>query len=161
MNLAQDFQGYSVVMAGDNAGRYATSEVAVEAYYDELCSIISDASKDACGIRIRNDRSQMSFAELEEELAHWCKRAQEAYEEEQEREAELVEEFKALIQTTIELGAGDEETALRWLTQDNQFYHSQDVEHWVWQQGILFTDYGKELVKRLLDIVQYEVEEAA
>lgn len=80
MNLAQDFQGYTVVMAGDNAGRYATSEVAVEAHYDELCSVISDASKDACGIRIRNDRSQMSFDKLNEELDYWCKRAEEAHE---------------------------------------------------------------------------------
>ena len=69
---------------------------------------------------------------------------------------EQVEEFKTLVQKTIDLGAGDEETALRWLTTDEKFYHSQDVESWVWNHNILFTDYGKELVKKLEKIVTYE-----
>ena len=54
------------------------------------------------------------------------------------------------------MGAGDEETAIRWLTQDEEFYHSQDVEHWVYNQGILFTDYGRELVKQLDNTVSYK-----
>ena len=72
-----------------------------------------------------------------------------------EKERALAE-FKALVQKTIELGAGDEETALRWMTQDETFYHSQDVEHWVWNQGILFTDEGRALVKELMEIVKFE-----
>jgi hypothetical protein len=54
------------------------------------------------------------------------------------------------------MGAGDEETALRWLTQDQEFYHEQDVEHWVYTQGILFTDYGRELVAQLNNTVSYK-----
>jgi len=72
-----------------------------------------------------------------------------------------VVEFKKLITNTIELGAGDEETALRWLTSSETFYSSQDVEHYVWDKGILFTDYGKELVNKLMNIVTFTEWEAA
>jgi hypothetical protein len=54
------------------------------------------------------------------------------------------------------MGASDEETAIRWLTADEEFYHSQDVEHWIYNQGILFTDYGRELVKKLDNTVSYK-----
>jgi len=50
-------------------------------------------------------------------------------------------------------------TALRWMTQGETFYHHQCVEHWVWNQGILFTDYGRELVKELMGIVEFVKEE--
>jgi hypothetical protein len=36
------------------------------------------------------------------------------------------------------------------------FYNVQCVEHFVWEQGILFTDYGKQLVKDLAAIVEYK-----
>jgi hypothetical protein len=42
-----------------------------------------------------------------------------------------------------------------------EFYHSQDVEHWVYNYGILFSDYGKELVKKLMNIVNFKEWEAA
>ena len=55
----------------------------------------------------------------------------------------------------IEAGAGNRITALRWMTSTETFYLEQDVEHWVWNQGILFTDYGRELVKELCTIVEF------
>ena len=36
------------------------------------------------------------------------------------------------------------------------FYLEQCVEAWVWKRGILFTDYGRELVKELVEIVTFE-----
>ena len=63
--------------------------------------------------------------------------------------------FRSLIDAVAN-AAGDEETALRWLTSGQKFYYSQDVEGWVWDYNILFTDYGKELVKKLEKIVTYE-----
>ena len=98
----------------------------------------------------------MTDEELQEEYEHLCKVANEEFEREQKFYAEPVEEFKELVQKTIDLGAGDEETALRWLTSGEKFYHIQDVESWVWDRNILFTDYGKELVKKLENIVTYE-----
>lgn len=72
-------------------------------------------------------------------------------------QAELdVAKFEARVLDVIDLGAGDRETALRWITSQETFYHSQCVEHFVWEQGILFTDYGKALLKELLNIVEYK-----
>jgi hypothetical protein len=51
------------------------------------------------------------------------------------------------------MGANDETTALRWLASSEEFNHYQDVEHFVWGYGILFTDYGRQLVKRIAEIV--------
>ena len=56
----------------------------------------------------------------------------------------------------IELGAGNYTNALLWIVSSETFYHEQDVEHFVWEQGILFTDYGKQLVKDLCKIVEYK-----
>ena len=64
--------------------------------------------------------------------------------------------FEARVLDVIDLGADDRETALRWITSQETFYHSQCVEHFVWEQGILFTDYGKGLLKELLNIVEYK-----
>ena len=123
---------------------------------DHLEGYIWDAYKEAYGVRPRfMDFASMSMEDLRQE-AHSLSIAVEAEmkREEEQQEADLAE-FKSLIQKTIDLGASDEETALRWLTQSEVFYHGQDVEHWVWNKGILFTDYGRELVKRLAQIVDY------
>lgn len=64
--------------------------------------------------------------------------------------------FEARVLDVIDLGAGDRETALQWITSQETFYHIQDVEHFVWEQGVLFTDYGKQLVKDLAEIVEYK-----
>lgn len=140
-----DYMGYEVVVDGVDAGRYATPEVAMESYCDELYQYISDASKDAQGFRHRMDITGMTFAELEAECAVWSDRVVASIEYEKEEAALAVKEFKALVQRTIEMGAGDEQTALRWLVQDEQ-----DIEHWVYMQGILFTDYGKDILNTLL-----------
>lgn len=120
-------------------------------------SYISDTHKEVYGFRPRGyDWDNMSMDELKawsNELSEECARE---FELEEARKAEAVAEFKALVQRTIEMGAGDEETAIRWLTSDEEFYHSQDVEHWVYNQGILFTDYGRELVTQLNNTVSYK-----
>ena len=151
-----EYSGVSTYVDGINAGRCVTVEDAAVAHADELYSYISDVSKEAQGFRHRMDISGMTFAQLEAECDYWSAQAQIAIDEERAMADKAVEEFKALVQQTIELGAGDEATALRWLTQDQEFYSGQCVEHWVYNQGILFTDYGKALVNRLLDVVQFK-----
>ena len=121
-----------------------------------LIAGISDAYKSAYGTRPRGmDFDSMSTTELEDYSDRLNELAHEVYLEEKAHEAEDVQEFKALIQRTIDLGAKDEETALRWITDGETFYSTQCVEHFVYNQGILFTDYGKDLCKRLEDIVTY------
>ena len=55
----------------------------------------------------------------------------------------------------IEAGAGNRITALRWMTSTETFYIEQDVERWVFNHGILFTAYGRELVEELCTIVEF------
>jgi hypothetical protein len=122
-----------------------------------LETLIWDVYKDAYGVRPRHmDFKSMTLDQLKAEADFLCKEADRQYEAEKAQEAADVETFKATVQKTIELGAGDEETALRWMTQDMEFYHPQDVEHWVYNYGILFSDYGKELVKKLMNIVTFK-----
>lgn len=78
----------------------------------------------------------------------------------QERERlqkiEALAAFERDIEMHIAFGAKDRTDALRWMTQNEKFYHQQDVEHWVWNQGILFTDEGRALVKELMEVVKFE-----
>ena len=123
----------------------------------ELEEYIYDAHKTAFGCKGRHyDFNSMTLQELKDEADYISKACDTAMAEEKAQEEHCEKEFKKLIQETIELGASDEETALRWLTQDEKFYHGQDVESWVWDKGILFTDYGRKLVKKLEGIVTFE-----
>lgn len=121
--------------------------------------IFSDLYKDAYGHRPHYHRFYDADTTDEERQEFWDSTLvalDEAIEREEAAKAQALENFKSLVQKTIELGASDEETALRWLVQDEEFYSGQCVEHWVWDKGILFTDYGRDLVERLLDIVTFK-----
>ena len=138
--------------------------ITTPAQYDRymLEQDVYEMHKSAYGVKGRHyDFDNMTDQELKDELEHLCKVASEEYEREQKFYAEKVEEFKKLVQDTIKLGAGDEETALRWLTSSEKFYHIQDVEGFLYDYNILFTDYGKKLVKKLEKIVTYEEWEVA
>jgi urocanate hydratase len=122
--------------------------------------IISDLHKDARGYRpsqyfwegwkeLSDEGQKEIFDMLAEELEI-------REQDEREMEQRAIKTFEARIADVIKLGAGDRQTALRWITSQEKFYHSQSVEHFVWEQGILFTDYGKKLLNELLEIVEYE-----
>ena len=126
---------------------------------------VSDLHKDARGFRPHaafiegwnssdDENKQAIWDGLLRELAR-------TQAEEARIEAECLAAFEEEVQDCIELGAGDRQTALRWMTSEETFHHSQDVEGWVFRRGILFTDFGRELVKELMDIVTFEEWEAA
>lgn len=52
------------------------------------------------------------------------------------------------------------ESALRWMTTEERengwMKYSQDAEHWVWNQGFLFTQRGWEVVEMLKRIYKME-----
>ena len=125
--------------------------------YDFDDNIFSDLHKDAYGFRPRGHEYYEALPARKQEI--WvkvCEDLEAAQEEEARQAEEAVAEFKAQITKVIEAGAGNRITALRWMTSTETFYHSQDVEHWVYKQGILFTDYGRELVHELMDLVEFE-----
>ena len=122
--------------------------------------IFSDLHKDVYGFRPRGTamdnwdmmgptRKQAYWDELCAELE-----ANTIFEKQQAENA--VAKFQARVKDVIELGAGNRTNALLWMTSSEKFFHSQSVEHFVWEQGILFTDYGRQLVKDLCEIVEYE-----
>ena len=130
----------------------------MEYTYSDDC--FSDLFKDVNGFRPRgslmddwNDRTPRQKQELWNAL---CDELEENTKAEKAAEVVAIEKFEARIQDIIELGAGNRTNALLWMTGTETFYHIQDVEHFVWEQGILFTDYGKQLIKDLAEIVDYK-----
>ena len=124
--------------------------------------LFSDFHKDAYGFRPRGHRFYDADTTPAEKQEIWDATGR-AFDRRQAEEAQMEEEalaeFKAQITKVIEAGAGNRINALRWMTSNETFYTSQDIEHWVWKQGILFTDYGRELVKELMEIVKFVEEE--
>lgn len=128
-------------------------------YSEEL---FSDFHKDAYGFRPRGHRfydADTTPAEKQEIWDATSRAFDRAQAEEARMREEALAEFKAQITKVIEAGAGNRINALRWMTSSETFYSYQCVEHWVYNQGILFTDYGSELVKELMEIVNFVEEE--
>lgn len=123
--------------------------------YDE--DIFSDLHKDAYGFRPRDHEFYDATPDRKQEIwDYFCGIVEENIAAERENQERAVRDFEQEVQNTIGLGASDRATALRWMTQNDLFYHEQSVEHWVWERGILFTDEGRKLVKDLMNIVKFE-----
>ena len=128
-------------------------------YSDEL---ISDLHKDALGYRPSADFMDMWKNGLSDEgrQAEWdylCNKMEESIAREKAEAEQAVADFDHRVLETIQCGADDEETALRWMTQDETYMnHSQDAEGWVYNQGFLFTDRGREVVQMLKKIWKME-----
>ena len=131
--------------------------------YTYTTELFSDLHKDVYGYRPRgaameewNSRTPRQKNELFNAL---CDELEEVTRDEKRQADRNLFEFTGQIMDMIELGAKDRETALRWMTQEHEFHSEQDVSHWVWSHGILFTEYGKQLVKDLLKIVEIKENE--
>ena len=124
--------------------------------YDLEC-FIYDMHKVAYGVKGRHyDFKSMSMDDLRK-LANRVADAVEVAEAEEAYAAEVaIADFEATVGEFIEAGAGDRETALRWMTMEETFYMKQDVESWVYGHGFLFTSHGKAVVEELMNIVTFE-----
>ena len=71
---------------------------------------------------------------------------------EKQEAAYCVAAFEKMVATSIALGARDRQTALRWISAEDIDKGDMDVEHWVWQHGILFTDNGRKVMQELQEI---------
>lgn len=124
-------------------------------YSEEL---FSDFHKDTYGFRPREYHAFWNATPKQKQKI-WDAMCEDFdYEQERERlqKIEDLAAFERDVALTISYGAGDRATALRWMTQNKMFYNEQDVEHWVWDRGILFTDEGRALVKELMEIVKFQ-----
>jgi len=74
---------------------------------------------------------------------------------EAEEERQALVEFECDLAAVMKTGNCDELTALSWMTPasfDEATPNSQDIEFWVWEAGILFTDRGRDIVKLVKQI---------
>lgn len=119
--------------------------------------IFSDLHKDVYGFRpssiFMKNLEQLSKKERDKLFNSLCSQLEENMKHEKIAEEKAIVEFKERIKQAQVLGASDYYVALRWITGCETFDHMQDVEHFVWQQGILFTDFGKQLVKDIAEVV--------
>ena len=116
--------------------------------------IVSDLHKDAFGYRpssdwLNNWNNIMSDEERQVEWDYLCKALEQTIEEDRIREQYDLEMFEHQLKVSMDAHKISEETALRWMTQVERFEHNQDIEHWVWKYGILFTERGKQVVEIL------------
>lgn len=121
---------------------------------DDLLGTISDFYKDVHGVRPALCRyREMTNLQLEAEIEKLGHEVEAAIAQDQQRDLRAVADFQARIQRTVDSGAGDETTALRWTIQPETFYSAQCIDHFLWSQGILFTDYGRSLATQIQEIL--------
>ena len=120
----------------------------------------SDLHKEVYGFRPRGmmmkNWQEMNAKQKETLWNCLCEQLEDNMKHEKIAEEKAVAEFKERIEQAQVWGAKDYWDALRWITGCETFYHIQDVEHFVWEQGILFTDFGKQLVKDIAKVTEYK-----
>jgi len=129
-------------------------------YSDEL---VSDLYKSAYGVRptahFWDCWKEMSPVMKQVEWDFLLQRSEDAAYHERKREQEAIVKFESWLRK-VEDHAGTVEDALRWMTQQHRangwMAHSQHAEQWVWKQGFLFTDRGREVVEMLKRIYKME-----
>lgn len=108
---------------------------------EQLHSIWWDAYKDAYGFRPRGqDVGHWTADDFRQELDNLSNVIDRAEKQRLEEEALAVEEFEKRVQQTIDSGAKDRETALRWIMEGSEC--NGDWEHFCYLNGMPF-DYFK------------------
>jgi hypothetical protein len=120
---------------------------------ENMILLYSDFHKDAYGFRPRGlNLYAFTTEELEADFARFEQVCDDNRKEELVAEMEADNAFRALITNTIQMGAGDEATALRWIAEGEVEQYGYDYEHFLWKQGIAYSSYGKEIAKKIAPI---------
>ena len=125
---------------------------------NEVLSWISDLYKDVNGVRPRfYNFNEWSDSELEAFTDKLIAQLKENEELEHLQEEADVKRFQGQVQKTIELGAGDRKTALKWLFSSEEYDQGEyvtdwDVDGFLYKNGIVHSNFGKEVKKELLEI---------
>ena len=119
----------------------------------DVLSWISDLYKDVYGVRPRGHNfNEYSNEELETYVDELSERLKEVEEEESKFEKECEVAFEKEIQITMDLGAKDKWTALRWIYEGDDEYGNMDYDYFLWGRGISYTEYGNKIKKTLTEI---------
>lgn len=122
-------------------------------YSDEL---FSDLYKEVYGTRpnsAMNDRWDAMSPSAKQSL--WIEltvqhEAQMTFE--RTAEENMATKFEKRVAGIMDNMMMDEDAALKSLIGAEKFNNTQDIEHWVYKRGFLFTDFGKDLVDRITKI---------
>jgi len=120
---------------------------------NEMIEMYSDFYKDAYGFRPRFDFPSLTTAELQSDFDDFGRMIDENNTNEDLMETQAIADFEKTLVDTMRHGAKDEDEALQWVVgaeiDVNKVHSFQDIEQYVYNQGLLFTDYGKHLIKRI------------
>jgi hypothetical protein len=112
-----DGDNFSTITSVDGVELHEAHVIAVK---EDLYSFISDASKDATGRRVRFNAYEMSIADLEAEADYYSKAAADECDRQEAEYVRAIAHFEMMINSVIENGAGDRETAIRWFRDANK-----------------------------------------
>lgn len=93
-----------------------------EAKRQGLIELYSDFHKDAYGFRPRYDYPSFSLEDLEADYERFESLCESNHREEEEANERAIASFEARVQSVIDIGAGDRETALRWIADSYDEY---------------------------------------
>jgi hypothetical protein len=100
---------------------------------------LSDFSKDAYGFRCRTYKEWWSKDELEAEYKRLSAICEDNYLADTKRESEALVQFEILIKRTINYGAADRETAIKWLVQGEGLeFNEYDLQYFFWGHGLSY-----------------------
>ncbi len=105
----------------------------------ELETYIYDAHKDAFGVKGRHyDFASMTMEDLQKEADYISAEVERSINEEKEAEDENLKKFEQRIANTIENGASDRETAIRWILDAEGLVNEQDPEYICYSLGLSY-----------------------
>ena len=114
----------------------------------------SDFHKDAYGVRPRYDYYSYTLEQLVSDYENFSKVCADNKREEELAQNANLEAFEARITSTIELGANDRKTALKWICEADEV-DAWDIDFYLWKQGISSYDgAGKKLEAEILEAMQ-------
>lgn len=105
---------------------------------EQLEAIWWDLYKDVNGFRPRGiDTSDWSIEQFESELDSLGKALEQVIEQEEEAQKFAIEKFEERVQRTIELGAGERQTALLWIMEAEEA--NGDFEYLAYKLNLPYT----------------------
>lgn len=100
---------------------------------------LSDFSKEANGFRCRTYKEWWTQEELDAEYDRLGRICEENRIMEEAREHQALVDFEKLIADTIAYGAGDRETAIKWLVDGEGLdFHVHDLQYFFWGHGLSY-----------------------
>ena len=98
---------------------------------------VYEMHKEAYGVKGRHyNFNEMSDDDLKKEFEHLCEVAKREREIEKRYEEEAYKKFENNITKTIELGAGDRETAIKWILEGEGLDKEQDAGYICYSLGL-------------------------